>query len=243
MGSPPPMRGKVHVLACFFPLCRITPAYAGKREEAKNSLRVEQDHPRLCGEKCGKAVGVHQGVGSPPPMRGKVFFFDSQHLRIRITPAYAGKSSRRFFARSMYQDHPRLCGEKISNRSDLVSVIGSPPPMRGKESLSKGQRDHFGITPAYAGKSQKSKVSDWVEQDHPRLCGEKHGQKQKHRQTKGSPPPMRGKVNFARFGTYGLGITPAYAGKSEFLPHQPDRPKDHPRLCGEKFAAFQCGTL
>ena len=106
------MRGKVHVLACFFPLCRITPAYAGKREEAKNYLRVEQDHPRLCGEKCGKAVGVHQGVGSPPPMRGK-------------------------------------------------------------ESLSKGQRDHFGITPAYAGKSQKSKVSDWVEQDHPRLCGEK----------------------------------------------------------------------
>ena len=90
------MRGKVHVLACFFPLCRITPAYAGKREEAKNYLRVEQDHPRLCGEKCGKAVGVHQGVGSPPPMRGKVFFFDSQHLRIRITPAYAGKRILRF---------------------------------------------------------------------------------------------------------------------------------------------------
>ena len=30
-GSPPPMRGKVHAFACFFPLCRITPAYAGKR--------------------------------------------------------------------------------------------------------------------------------------------------------------------------------------------------------------------
>ena len=45
--------------------------------------------------------------------------------------------------------------------------------MRGKDH-GKGLYLHVdGITPAYAGKSQKSKVEDWVEQDHPRLCGEK----------------------------------------------------------------------
>ena len=65
-------------------------------------------------------------------MRGKVFFFDSQHLRIGITPAYAGKSYRRISADPIHQDHPRLCGEKAQMRHNLISVLGSPPPMRGK---------------------------------------------------------------------------------------------------------------
>ena len=46
-------------------------------------------------------------------MRGKVFFFDPEHLRIGITPAYAGKSES--FNDILYtlRDHPRLCGEKV----------------------------------------------------------------------------------------------------------------------------------
>ena len=30
------------------------------------------------------------------------------------------------------------------------------------------------------------------------------------------------------------GITPAYAGKRDWHVHEATRPKDHPRLCGEK---------
>ena len=30
------------------------------------------DHPRLCGEKCPAAPLEWRGLGSPPPMRGKV---------------------------------------------------------------------------------------------------------------------------------------------------------------------------
>ena len=71
----------------------------------------------------------------------------------RITPAYAGK--RKILAENGTggRDHPRLCGEKADENV--------------KSWLSRG------ITPAYAGKSQK---------------GENHG-----RHEQGSPPPMRGK--------------------------------------------------
>ena len=45
--------------------------------------------------------------------------------------------------------------------------------MRGKAQRAFHGIVTIRITPAYAGKSQKSKVEDWVQQDHPRLCGEK----------------------------------------------------------------------
>ena len=51
----------------------ITPAYAGKSN-------------------CRKDMGKG-GLGSPPPMRGKVCTTPPMLFVYRITPAYAGKSS------------------------------------------------------------------------------------------------------------------------------------------------------
>ena len=51
------------------------------------------------------------------------------------------------------QDHPRLCGEKEISPYFKLAIIGSPPPMRGKEETLKGITGEHGITPAYAGKS------------------------------------------------------------------------------------------
>ena len=50
--------------------------------------------------------------------------------------------------------------------------------------------------------------------DHPRVCGEKRGSFPDFGNSKGSPPRMRGKALGALDLTLGLGITPAYAGKS-----------------------------
>ena len=89
-------------------------------------------------------------------MRGKVFFFDSQHLRIRITPAYAGKSENDAISGFFGVDHPRLCGEKFPLRTVLCGKQGSPPPMRGKADVVQQAVSCIGITPAYAGKSRFS---------------------------------------------------------------------------------------
>ena len=49
------------------------------------------DHPRLCGEKTLTVPNVPADEGSPPPMRGKGDFTNSDTGEVRITPAYAGK--------------------------------------------------------------------------------------------------------------------------------------------------------
>ena len=51
LGSPPPMRGKVIPPLITTVLPRITPAYAGKSGGVKKPWRLNEDHPRLCGEK------------------------------------------------------------------------------------------------------------------------------------------------------------------------------------------------
>ena len=50
----------------------------------------------------------------------------------------------------------------------------------------------------------------------------------------GSPPPMRGKVQYGRTARRPVRITPAYAGKRKILGGENGGNQDHPRLCGEK---------
>ena len=45
------MRGKVNHCKHYTPICRITPAYAGKSRGIPRLRQSRKDHPRLCGEK------------------------------------------------------------------------------------------------------------------------------------------------------------------------------------------------
>ena len=91
-------------------------------------------------------------MGSPPPMRGKVNALLQSVVTFGITPAYAGKRQAKFGRFHRLADHPRLCGEKPALTAAGKAMLGSPPPMRGKEKHSTQPRTQPGITPAYAGK-------------------------------------------------------------------------------------------
>ena len=147
------MRGKVSIIQLPFRLCGITPAYAGKSSGSWCQPLSDRDHPRLCGEKFSIFHRRHFKTGSPPPMRGKADVVLNRIDRIGITPAYAGKRVIRSSFHKLFQDHPRLCGEKQHFFYFLVYTGGSPPPMRGKVLQSKKNHATGGITPAYAGKS------------------------------------------------------------------------------------------
>ena len=106
--------------------------------------------------------------------------------------------------------------------------------MRGKEDQSLTACICHRITPAYAGKSGYFGIYQYINGDHPRLCGEKRPFFLRDNPSVGSPPPMRGKVAKTADLTDSSRITPAYAGKSG-AKNVGNRPsKDHPRLCGEK---------
>ena len=106
--------------------------------------------------------------------------------------------------------------------------------MRGKVTHHRFQLPHHGITPAYAGKSSAGCFLHRSRKDHPRLCGEKGEKVGDAIGGAGSPPPMRGKGHAGALAHAGVGITPAYAGKSLFCLYRLRYNGDHPRLCGEK---------
>ena len=131
-------------------------------------------------------------------------------------------------------DHPRLCGEKSILVLCMYTNMGSPPPMRRKEFLFRVRLMSSGITPAYAGKRAIKSTHATMTRDHPRLCGEKFASYGTSIAPTGSPPPMRGKEQWAKAAGIRAGITPAYAGKSRELSACRRKRQDHPRLCGEK---------
>ena len=133
------MRGKATSYAKAAALCRITPAYAGKRDGIDHAFQLFQDHPRVCGEKQAIPDDYTAQEGSPPRMRGKGIQQCYARLTVGITPAYAGKSILRCCSRLLSGDHPRVCGEKKFKEWQRRQKEGSPPRMRGKEGDDKGE--------------------------------------------------------------------------------------------------------
>ena len=130
-----------------------------------------------------------------------------------------------------------MCGEKPTGNNAAAAGAGSPPHVRGKDAGVSDRRHRRGITPACAGKSRGWCIDQMVEEDHPRMCGEKKVAKEMGRTTKGSPPHVRGKArNNFNFDLI-TGIIPACAGKRVNLMATSEMFRDHPRVCGEKFRA------
>ena len=212
-GSPPRVRGKEAAAEKLFRLRWITPACAGKREAFRHRPADCKDHPRVCGEKKRSSAQSARSSGSPPRVRGKVACKLFTLPRLRITPACAGKSMPVAPAYSAGGDHPRVCGEKVDCAVRAVSKAGSPPRVRGKDTLRTLLRPATGITPACAGKSGTQQCRRRGTRDHPRVCGEKWLPWGSDRPNSGSPPRVRGKVYDFFINLYIYRITPACAGK------------------------------
>ena len=151
----------------------ITPAWAGKRSSHPSGSSMAWDHPRVGGEKEKKGVKQCGMTGSPPRGRGKGCHFEYCQKGVRITPAWAGKSTAAKCCANGIRDHPRVGGEKIPAGAPLYAPCGSPPRGRGKveNALLLNLLDR--ITPAWAGKSIQSSGPLHTSGDHPRVGGEK----------------------------------------------------------------------
>ena len=86
----------------------------------------------MCGEKMIFDNITTPGVGSPPRVRGKVNAYSICIYTLRITPACAGKSKITASKFYYFQDHPRVCGEKVKIKIIYINQLGSPPRVRGK---------------------------------------------------------------------------------------------------------------
>ena len=112
MGSPPRRRGKGYREFGIDISDRITPAQAGKSVAPRQKRSALWDHPRVGGEKLTPFGFVQWPSGSPPRGRGKATEPLPTISRMRITPAWAGKSLLDVVVNTLLEDHPRVGGEK-----------------------------------------------------------------------------------------------------------------------------------
>ena len=193
---------------------RITPAHAGKTFRPLYKPERYPDHPRTCGENFFNHEPVCFRSGSPPHMRGKRLLHFKSSSAYRITPAHAGKTPVPVSAPLLPADHPRTCGENLSQLKKPGQGSGSPPHMRGKLLCLLHRQHRPRITPAHAGKTQCHRMLQFQQPDHPRTCGENFCLFICRHATPGSPPHMRGKLEGQNLTQEEGRITPAHAGKT-----------------------------
>ena len=172
--------------------------------------------------------------GSPPRRRGKVRRGPGRQLRVRITPARAGKSTWAPSLRERRQDHPRVGGEKRGLEVRSQTRRGSPPRGRGKVPPCAGLPPLLRITPAWAGKRSPGGRCRIPKRDHPRVGGEKPEIARPRETYIGSPPRGRGKAKSRPHSRMPFWITPAWAGKRHSSGRTACTGRDHPRVGGEK---------
>ena len=171
--------------------------------------------------------------GSPPHARGRRGCCAQRSRSGRITPACAGKTSRRPGGRRSATDHPRMRGEDKGRMNKMREGLGSPPHARGRRVGSGYVRVKNRITPACAGKTAFLRLPEPVAADHPRMRGEDGFGPSKGVWRSGSPPHARGRPRNGKRRRLGGRITPACAGKTGRAQGVGHGDRDHPRMRGE----------
>ena len=193
----------------------IIPAYAGSTSSAKRHQRYTWDHPRVCGEhSCSSGEGRLQ-PGSSPRMRGAPTRERVGVGGSGIIPAYAGSTRCPGTWPRRSGDHPRVCGEHVSQQTGIGFNSGSSPRMRGAHEIVGEVGVRRRIIPAYAGSTVGRRNSRADEEDHPRVCGEHRVEMAARMRGPGSSPRMRGAHARRPRRRGGLRIIPAYAGSTD----------------------------
>ena len=101
-------------------LAGFTPAYAGKIVHNSFSVKVPWVHPRIRGEDLSGPYKNKSCLGSPPHTRGRFENKGYQRVKLRFTPAYAGKINFFVMSRARQKVHPRIRGEDYALRCQAV---------------------------------------------------------------------------------------------------------------------------
>ena len=192
-GTSPRMRGKQRFPFEFKNIERNIPAYAGKTLSPELAPINAAEHPRVCGENHRTSFRYHASGGTSPRMRGKhgVVFGFGRHQR--NIPAYAGKTHGWCPMFLPPSEHPRVCGENLSNTRQNSALVGTSPRMRGKPRFDTCVKSCIRNIPAYAGKTASACCKSSHPQEHPRVCGENVRMPASAPSAPGTSPRMRGK--------------------------------------------------
>ena len=222
-GSPPHARGRRHGMLDLKNNLRLTPACAGKTGRVWAPRRRNQAHPRMRGEDVWAAYSASPGEGSPPHARGRLIVVIPGTVRVRLTPACAGKTYSRNSRNCPSTAHPRMRGEDGGLGCIDGGFEGSPPHARGRRRQGPGGRNDERLTPACAGKTRTSPPWQSFSPAHPRMRGEDRRFREPVEFREGSPPHARGRQSDVPEELNRPRLTPACAGKTVRFPRESDK--------------------
>ena len=173
-------------------------------------------------------------LGLPPRGRGRGINNRRNKRKIRITPAWAGKSGCSAPRAGPATDYPRVGGEELTQRTLDRLDAGLPPRGRGRVWTPGRGRGRGGITPAWAGKRRGSQARGALGRDYPRVGGEERAGVDAKGVVGGLPPRGRGRANTTAHNRQNIRITPAWAGKRLCRILGLMRLRDYPRVGGEE---------
>ena len=211
----------------------IIPAYAGNTCGFSTRFSNHWDHPRICGEHRPTSPISWTRPGSSPHMRGTLDRTQRHTAIPGIIPAYAGNTGSLKMRLPLDGDHPRICGEHVSEITGTTGEGGSSPHMRGTLEVVVVGGGVIGIIPAYAGNTNGYVARILFFRDHPRICGEHHVNNNGIGTVAGSSPHMRGTPIYIPAPCQSRRIIPAYAGNTCHIICGNVNGGDHPRICGE----------
>ena len=232
-GSSPRGRGKHHQRAEATARLGLIPAWAGKTNRLGARSRRSWAHPRVGGENFGNKANDESADGSSPRGRGKRVPRAPRDDRDGLIPAWAGKTPGDPTGEQCSWAHPRVGGENEVRSSRSRLITGSSPRGRGKRVLPGFAPAWRGLIPAWAGKTSCHVVLLSVAGAHPRVGGENSSRMGRRLATGGSSPRGRGKHGEHHPAEVGVGLIPAWAGKTRLLPDQRRGRWAHPRVGGE----------
>ena len=197
---------------------------------------------QLCWPPLGRTA-VRQRAATWPPLgriswpptrgRGRLVHEAGSQPGVRLTPAWAGKTSSPTQAPSNPSTHPRVGGEDVAAVPAPMSVIDSPPRGRGRRPVRPRRNAGDRLTPAWAGKTLSGAPSQGGASTHPRVGGEDGTRNTGARVVFDSPPRGRGRLQRLARKHVPDRLTPAWAGKTPASrPETRPRPT-HPRVGGE----------
>ena len=226
-GSSPRGRGKRHPVRHRRARKRLIPAWAGKTH-LRYSLRTGyRAHPRVGGENWPTRGAGSSACGSSPRGRGKREEAHLTHGRVRLIPAWAGKTESRARWARLTAAHPRVGGENY---------------------ISLRLNGHRGwLIPAWAGKTRILHDRSHRRGAHPRVGGENVSMAPLGSQGWGSSPRGRGKQRHTTKTLTFVRLIPAWAGKTGVYLVTTVYWLAHPRVGGENAqwksrASRNCGS-
>ena len=111
---------------------RLIPAWAGKTTRDRPPPRHPQAHPRVGGENQGDQLADAASLGSSPRGRGKPRRLDPRNERVRLIPAWAGKTAVGPVRGVGCQAHPRVGGENAPRSAASLTRCWLIPAWAGK---------------------------------------------------------------------------------------------------------------